>query len=100
MNNYLFIVKIWQINTNTFAIHWSNGQIHNFCLHDVQRNCPCAGCQQPSKPLCSSDVQAKLIRSVGRYGLHIQFTSGCSKGIYHFDQLYAMHKNENDLEEI
>lgn len=90
----LFVSEIWQKNNHIFSIKWSDGVIQDFRLSDLQKNCPCAHCtdEMTGKRLLnpqtvSYDVRAVVIRSVGRYGLRIQFTSGCSTGIYSFDRL-------------
>lgn len=90
----LFICQIWQKNSYTFSIEWNDGEIQDFRLCDLQRECPCAHCTDEitGKRLLdlqtvADDVKAVTIRSVGRYGLRIHFTSGCSTGIYSFNQL-------------
>jgi DUF971 family protein len=101
MNAPLFVCQIWQKDNYTFSIEWNDGLIQDFRLCDLQRHCPCAHCtdEMTGKRLVdprmiSDDVRAVVIRSVGRYGLRIQFTSGCSMGIYSFDQLRKMKKEE------
>lgn len=93
----LFIRKIWQKDNFTFSIVWNDGTAQDFRLCDLQRNCSCAHCtdELTGKRILEpqnipQDVRAIAIRSVGRYGLRIQFTSGCSSGIYCFDQLKGM----------
>lgn len=94
MNTYLFVRKIWQKDNHVFSIEWNDGAIQDFRLSDLQRKCPCARCvdETTGKQLLDpatvpDDVRAIAIRSVGRYGLRIHFASGCSMGIYCFDQL-------------
>ncbi len=94
----LFICRIWQKDNHIFSIEWSDGQIQDFRLSEVQRNCPCAHCTDEltgkrllDPQIVSENVKAIAIRSVGRYGLQIQFSSGCSMGIYSFDQLRKMN---------
>lgn len=101
MNNCLFVRKIWQKDNHTFSIQWNDGVIQDFRLCDLQRSCPCAHCSDEitGKPLLDSkiipdDVKAVFIRSIGRYGLRIQFTSGCSTGIYSFDRLRKMKRGQ------
>lgn len=94
MRNSLFVRQIWQKDNYTFSIQWNDGLTQDFLLCDLQRNCPCAHCtdEMTGKRLIDpkaipNDVKAIVVRSVGRYGLRIQFTSGCSTGIYSFDRL-------------
>lgn len=93
-NPTLFIRKIWQQDNHVFSIEWNDGVIQNFRLCDLQRECPCAACvdegtgkriKDPKS--VPEDLKAISICNVGRYGLRIRFTSGCSMGIYHIDKL-------------
>lgn len=96
------IKTISQYDNHTFVIEWGDSVVHHYRLCDLQRCCPCANCTDEftGQPLLdpktvSDDVRAVRIKSVGRYGLQIQFTSGCSTGIYSFSQLRQM-KEKND----
>lgn len=88
----VFIKKIWQLDSAQFAISWTDGSERSYRLADLQRNCPCAACQElsPDQRTVKEDVSARAIRSVGRYALRIDFTSGCSNGIFNYDRLYAL----------
>ena len=97
MNIPLFVRQIWQKDNYTFSIQWNDELIQEFRLCDLQRNCPCAHCTDEvtgkrlvDPTMISENVKAIVIRNVGRYGLRIQFTSGCSTGIYSFDRLRQM----------
>ncbi len=66
-------------------------------LSDVQKICSCALCRDErtgealvDESQIDPNVCAKKIVNVGRYALKIEFTSGCSKGIYPFERLYGM----------
>lgn len=81
-----FIKKIFQEDNFTFVVEWNEGLKTPYRLSSLQKNCPCAGCaNQCAKAI--DDVRAKRIISVGRYALQIEFTSGCSNGIWDFDFL-------------
>jgi DUF971 family protein len=93
----IYIRKIFQQDNHTFAIEWNDGQVDNYRLSELQKNCPCAGCVDEvtgqriaSKAKISSEVRATRISNVGRYAIRIHFTSGCSHGIYSFDKLKTM----------
>lgn len=92
------IQKIEQVDNYHFLIQWADGSTQTFRLSDLQRNCPCAQCmdEMTGKPLLDpttvpDEVKALSIRSVGRYGLKIEFSSGCSMGIFSFDRLKGMN---------
>lgn len=89
--------KIYQKDNHSFAIEWNDGQMGIYKLSDLQKLCPCAACidEQTGKRILDiatvkEDVRAIRITSVGRYALRIQFTSGCSNGIFDFDFLKKM----------
>lgn len=97
MSTPLFVRQIWQKDNYTFSIQWNDGLIQDFRLCDLQRSCPCAHCTDEmtgnslvDPKAIPDDIKAIVIRSIGRYGLRIQFTSGCSTGIYSFDRLRKM----------
>lgn len=80
------IEKLWQKSPETFSIKWSDGKVSEYQLFDLQRGCPCAGCAE-IKPTSQEDVRARSIVNVGRYALRIEFSSGCSKGIFSYEML-------------
>lgn len=99
MENPVFVRSITQVDNFRFAIEWTNGVRSVFKLEDLQRNCPCAGCCHSRKVNAEiflqgikNDVRAVRIKNVGRYALRIEFTSGCSNGIYDFEMLLKMGK--------
>lgn len=104
MKQVIFIFKIFQVDNHTFSIQWSDGTIQSYRLSELQKQCPCAQCrdeitgeQRITNFRVQEDVRAHYIRSVGRYGLRIQFTTGCSTGIYSFDYLKNMEPKTKGL---
>lgn len=89
MMNHVRIRKIWQKNNEEFSIEWSDGCTMDYRLSDLQEKCPCAGCSErvSHANLSKKEVRATRISNVGRYALRIQFTSGCSNGIFDFNFL-------------
>ncbi len=81
------IRSIEQTSNTEFRIDWSNGSQLHYSLAELQKNCPCAACAD-GKKATDPAVRAYKIRSVGRYAIQIDFSSGCSKGIYDLDMLY------------
>lgn len=80
------------LDDQLFKIVWNDGSNQFLRMSDLQKNCPCACCveEYTGKRLVDpasidQSVGAKEIHGVGRYGLRIQFTQGCSSGIYSFD---------------
>lgn len=93
----VFVKKIVQKDAHHFRIEWEDGYVQQFKLSDLQRNCPCASCideftgQKLLDPNSVDDhVKATRLMNVGRYGLRVKFTSGCSMGIYSFNMLRQM----------
>ncbi|MGZ3633044.1 MAG: DUF971 domain-containing protein [Parachlamydiaceae bacterium] len=94
---HLAIQHIKQVDAHRFQIIWNDGREAVYRLNDLQRKCPCAGCVDEAtgerrvlENEVQADVRAKTLQSVGRYGLKIQFTSGCSSGVYDYTMLYEM----------
>lgn len=87
----LTIRAITQKNPQAITIEWTDGVIQECLLESLQRNCPCAGCKDGKMKLERNDpLQAKSIRNVGRYALQIDFTSGCSHGIFDYELIRKM----------
>jgi DUF971 family protein len=93
----VLVKKIRQKDNHTFTIEWSDGVAADYRLNDLQRMCPCAHCvdEMTGKRLLNAnsvrdDVRASRVINVGRYALRVQFTSGCSTGIYSFTMLRQM----------
>lgn len=93
-NDPVLVRQIWQVDNYTFSIEWSDGAVMQYRLSDLQKKCPCAACVDESsgkrlmgEKFVKEDVRAVRIVSLGRYALRIQFTDGCSNGIYGFDLL-------------
>lgn len=88
------IKKIKQFDEYSITVEWSDGFERTFRVKDLQLNCPCAGCvdEVTGKRLVTEDsidkdVTANKIMNVGRYALKVEFSSGCSTGIYSFDYI-------------
>lgn len=84
------IRTIKQVDPFHFSINWSNNEEQLYRLSQLQKACPCAGCvEERSKETLkvNEEVRALRITNVGRYAIRIEFTEGCSAGIYHLSQL-------------
>jgi DUF971 family protein len=93
--NKRFIKKIYQKSNYVFTIEWIDGKISDYCLSDIQKLCPCARCvdEVTGERLSVSvpdDVTAIRIYNIGRYALKVDFSSGCSRGIYPYDWLWQL----------
>lgn len=94
----ILLKSISQKDNHTFSIEWSDGVLQDFHLGQLQQMCPCAKCLDEKNKKVNSvrsegfeQVRAVRVTNVGRYALRIQFTSGCSKGIYSFAMLREIH---------
>lgn len=100
----VLIKKIYQKDNVLFGIDWSDGVSIDYRLGALQKRCPCAQCYDPvsGQQLCDEkqldkDVRAVRLTNVGRYALRIQFSSGCSKGIYSFAMLRQLAKEKANV---
>ena len=95
LTSLVFVKEIFQKDRENFVIKWTDGCVMEYNLLQLQLNCPCAHCtenrQKPEhgarKPSTDNSLKARKISSVGSYALRIDFTSGCSFGIFSFDLL-------------
>lgn len=87
----LIIKNIVQIDNYTFEILWNDFTKTKHRLSSIQKVCPCAKCIESNDriKLLNPNVKAKNIQSIGRYAIKIEFTSGCSAGIYDFELLHS-----------
>lgn len=76
-----------QIDRQSFSISWSDGLVQKYTLENLQAHCPCAACTENRAHSPETGLSARSISPVGRYAIRIEFTSGCSHGIYSFDTL-------------
>lgn len=85
----LFITAIKQKDNHTLSVDWSDGVHADYLLGQIQKNCPCAGCNEKRKNgkeiSFSSNLRATRVVNVGSYALRVYFTEGCSAGIYSYD---------------
>jgi ATP-binding protein involved in chromosome partitioning len=89
----IFMVSFRQVSPFDFEIKWSDQTSSHLNLAKLQQSCPCASCNQmrleksdtSQAPLAL--VKAYRVVSVGRYAIRIQFTAGCSQGIYTYDHM-------------
>lgn len=90
------IKKIWQTDNFNFSIEWSDNLISNYRLSNLQKHCPCAGCldQKKTQTPDNDEVKAHRISNVGRYAIRIEYTAGCSAGIYDFDLLRSLERSQ------
>ncbi|NDD57912.1 MAG: DUF971 domain-containing protein [Chlamydiae bacterium] len=89
-----FIRKIYQKTNTVFTIEWMDGRITDYKLSDLQKLCACARCLDEvtgkrisDTSLISEDLTAIRVYSIGRYALKIEFSSGCSRGIFPYTWL-------------
>lgn len=81
------IKELKQIDRFHFEIVWFDGVIMRYKLSTLQRSCPCSKCVTKDLIKVEEFVLAHKVKSIGNYALKIDFTSGCSRGIYTFELL-------------
>ncbi len=86
----VLIRGLTQLSNESFRILWSDDKFSTFRLCDLQGKCPCARCQE-CEPEPNMNVRAVKISSVGNYALRIDFTKGCSRGVFTFNFLRTLH---------
>ncbi|MCH7735518.1 MAG: P-loop NTPase [Chloroflexi bacterium] len=81
-------------DAKTLEILWSDGTLQQYNARNLRLACPCALCleEMTGRKILDSetvkeDIEPRVISSVGRYAITIQWTDGHSTGIYHFERL-------------
>ncbi|MCP5510139.1 MAG: P-loop NTPase [Chlamydiales bacterium] len=77
------INRIFQSGPAEFVIEWTDEGVSRYDLAKLEKKCPCSRCSSLKKSL-SNNMSASKIYSVGRYGLKIEFSSGCKAGIFSY----------------
>ena len=96
MTGFLGIKEIWQADSRTLAIKWTDNTEKLFDVVALRKECPCASCtdettgkRNPANSLIPDSVRPTMVKNVGRYALSIHFNDGHNTGIYTFDSLYT-----------
>ncbi len=84
------IKSIKQVDKYHFEIEWESNEKMLFKLSSLQKECPCSKCQNLDPESVLETVMAKSLRSVGNYAIKIEFTSGCSRGVFPFELLKSL----------
>ncbi len=89
-------VELIKVGPLALGIAWNDGHRSTYQVRNIRLACRCANCidewtrekilKDENVPL---DVRPKLIESVGRYALKIDWSDGHDTGFYTFDQLRA-----------
>ena len=89
------------------AIKWNDDSESFILLQTLREHCPCAHCsgekdvfgnvfKGPHPNLRESSYQAKNIAKIGHYALRIFWGDNHSDGLYTFDMLRNLGKNNED----
>lgn len=81
-------------NPTNLSIIWSDGVESHYKMHELQSQCPCAGCVDEITGMRKSlqmpileNLAAKKVKEVGRYAIQVEFLEGCSYGIFDYKWL-------------
>jgi len=88
-------VELGRTEDGRLRIAWSDGQQRVYTAAELQENCPCASCREkraapPPAGLTilpvdeAAPLSIEAMQPVGSYAYSIQFSHGCTKGIYTF----------------
>ncbi len=96
--------KIERLENRQLAIEWSDGQRRVYGLRELQDACPCANCREKRKapppllaviqPEEAQPLHLDSMRPVGGYAYSLQFNHGCNTGIYTFEFLRMLGREE------
>jgi DUF971 family protein len=88
----LFVDKIINTANCGFMIKWSDGKTQRIKADFLQARCPCINCQD-GKNKVQDDVKILSFILKAKMGMKVQFSSGCQKGIYSFNEIRSWLKN-------
>ncbi len=107
---FMIPTNLEKIDQNTLKISWEDGEVTYYPLEFLRRKCPCASCNEArhSKPapaanpfrilqaheIISNALDLKEAEVVGRYALNFKWSDGHQEGIYPFDFLRELAKEE------
>ena len=87
-------VGLRRCDPQTLEILWADGTVKRYDSRDLRLACPCAMCVDEmtgkktlERKAIPDDIAPRVISSVGRYAITVQWSDGHSTGIYHFDGL-------------
>lgn len=86
---------------NFLKIQWRKGADllppQRWTAEQLQNYCPCAHCvdektgqRRPTAQVATPSAKIKSVKMVGRYAVQMEFTQGCSTGIFDFDYLRSL----------
>lgn len=100
-------VKLSLCGENELLIEWSDGGKRSYRTTELREHCPCASCRekrsQPPPPATMlpilSTAEARPLKlldmsPVGHYAYSIKFSDGHDTGIYTFDLLRTLGREE------
>lgn len=77
---------------------WSDKTVNTIVYTELRYWCPCAKCgprrdekeldEQLRFEVNSLPTEKPIVKPVGGYALHFEWTSGCSSGIFRFERIY------------
>lgn len=73
-------IEVTQIDSHHVEISRA-GRVVKWRFSTLQESCPCARCAQNDRPQ-DPNVTVTDIQKIGNYAVRFQFTTGCSKGFY------------------
>lgn len=80
------IEKIINAGNYEIVIKWKDGKSQVIKASFMQDRCPCVECLSKDKKK-AQDPHIVSFFIKGRFGLKVDFSNGCSKGIYSFYQI-------------
>ena len=74
------------------GLKWADGFTAVLRYSDLQSQCPCANCVDEwtgvrKDVVVDKSLTARAVHQVGRYGLRLEFSSGCQSGIFSYSYL-------------
>jgi DUF971 family protein len=105
MSDKLPVMKRLERRDVDILVSYDNDQNFIITYDDIRYSCPCAKCS----PQRNNDESSKYLRrevesiaaekpkvkTVGKYAISFEWTSGCSSGIYRFERIWSLANKED-----
>ncbi|HAR44161.1 MAG TPA: hypothetical protein DCS07_16275 [Bdellovibrionales bacterium] len=93
--------QIEPFSTTEMLVAWNNGEKYAVSYVELRFYCPCAGCVDENtgqrtiqRTSINPEVRTTDATLVGRYAVQLSFSDGHTTGIFSFDHLLEICKNQ------
>lgn len=94
-------LEISKTSPREIQVRWDDGRVSVYSIHYLRAECTCARCVNEITGMrildprtIAEDLTVQHAEHVGRYGIKFRFSDGHDDGIYTWERLRALDKEE------